>query len=104
MSEREEIRESADGGEQTADELGGIAGSRISRRSLLKRAAAGGALLSTPALLAACGGDDDEEAEEGAEAAGGETAAKSDLTFYSVTHGESGNVFWAIYRNGIRDA
>ena len=25
------------------------------------------------------------------------------MTFYSVTHGESGNVFWAIYRNGIRD-
>ena len=103
MSEREEIRES-DEGRDRPDELGGIAGSRISRRSLLKRAAAGGALLSTPALLAACGGDDEEEAAEGAEAAGGEQAAKADMTFYSVTHGESGNVFWAIYRNGIRDA
>jgi simple sugar transport system substrate-binding protein len=75
----------------------------ISRASLLKRAALGGAgAASLPALLAACGGEE--------EAAGTTTAAQTqqggqqgNLTFYSVTHGESGNVFWAIYRNGIRD-
>jgi simple sugar transport system substrate-binding protein len=74
----------------------------LSRRELLKRAGIGGAAgLSLPALLAACGGDD-----EGGEAAGGGGggAEQTDLTFYSVTHGESGNPFWAIYRNGIRDA
>ena len=51
-------------------------------------------------LLAACdiGGDDDEEAAGTTTAA----ASQSNLNFYS-THGESGNVFWAIYRNGIRD-
>jgi ABC-type sugar transport system substrate-binding protein len=75
----------------------------VSRRTLLRRAALGGAALSaTPALLAACGGDDGggEAATNTATAAG---TAKRDLTYYSVTHGESGNVFWAIYRNGIRD-
>jgi simple sugar transport system substrate-binding protein len=71
----------------------------LSRRQLLQRAAIGGAALSTPAILAACGGDDGGNGENGEEAGGG-----SGLTFYSVTHGESGNVFWAIYRNGIRDA
>jgi simple sugar transport system substrate-binding protein len=76
----------------------------ISRRTLLRRAAVGGAALSTAPLLAACdiGGDDDDEAEGTETAAQGEDA-QSDLTFYSVTHGESGNVFWAIYRKGIRD-
>lgn len=74
----------------------------LSRRGLLKGAAVGGAALSLPAIAAACGGDDEEEAVTPApEAAGG--AEPTDLTFYSVTHGESGNVFWAIYRNGIRD-
>jgi simple sugar transport system substrate-binding protein len=73
----------------------------VSRRSLLKGAAAGGAALSLPAIAAACGGDDEEEEAPAPEAVpGGE---QTDLTFYSVTHGESGNVFWAIYRNGIRD-
>jgi simple sugar transport system substrate-binding protein len=77
----------------------------LSRASLFRRAAAGGAAgLSLPALLAACGGDDDDENGEAqptqteTEAGGGQR-----LTFYSVTHGETGNVFWAIYRNGIRD-
>jgi simple sugar transport system substrate-binding protein len=74
--------------------------SALSRRELLKRAGIGGAAaLSLPTLLAACGGGDEEAQEEG----GGGGAQKTDLTFYSVTHGESGNVFWAIYRNGIRD-
>jgi simple sugar transport system substrate-binding protein len=68
----------------------------ISRRSLLKGAAVGGAMLSVPAAAAACGGEDEEGQPTGG-------AEKTDLTFYSVTHGESGNVFWAIYRNGIRD-
>jgi simple sugar transport system substrate-binding protein len=76
----------------------------VSRRTLLRRAAIGGAALSTAPLLAACdiGGDDDDDGE----AAETETQAagnQSNLNFYSVTHGESGNVFWAIYRNGIRD-
>jgi simple sugar transport system substrate-binding protein len=75
----------------------------VSRRTLLRRAAVGGAALSTAPLLAACdiGGDDDEEAEDTTETAA--QGGQSNLTFYSVTHGESGNVFWAIYRNGIRD-
>ena len=76
----------------------------LSRRELLKRVGVGGAAgLSLPALLAACGGGNGEEEEQ--QAAGGQEggAEKTDLTFYSVTHGESGNVFWAIYRNGIRD-
>jgi simple sugar transport system substrate-binding protein len=68
----------------------------ISRRSLLKGAAVGGAMLSVPAAAAACGGEDEEGQPTGG-------AEKTDLTFYSITHGESGNVFWAIYRNGIRD-
>ena len=76
----------------------------VSRRTLLRRAAVGGAALSTPALLAACdiGGDDNESA--GTTTATEAAANQSNLNFYSVTHGESGNVFWAIYRNGIRDA
>jgi simple sugar transport system substrate-binding protein len=74
----------------------------ISRRTLFKRAGIGAGALSLPALLAACGGDDeDEEAATTTAAAPAQTGKK--LTFYSVTHGESGNVFWAIYRNGIRD-
>jgi simple sugar transport system substrate-binding protein len=73
----------------------------ISRRTLFKRAGIGASALSLPALLAACGGDDDEEAAP-KEAAPAQAGGKK-LTFYSVTHGESGNVFWAIYRNGIRD-
>ncbi len=75
----------------------------VSRRTLLRRAAVGGAALSTPALLAACdiGGDDNESA--GTTTATEAAANQSNLNFYSVTHGESGNVFWAIYRNGIRD-
>jgi simple sugar transport system substrate-binding protein len=74
----------------------------VSRRTLLRGAALGGAALSTPALLAACGGDD-EGGEAAATTQTGTSGAKRNLTFYSVTHGESGNVFWAIYRNGIRD-
>src|ERR687891_803976 len=76
----------------------------ISRRSLVRGAAVGGMALSTPALLAACGGDDDEEAADTTATTAAETTGQaSKMTFYSVTHGESGNVFWAIYRNGIRD-
>jgi simple sugar transport system substrate-binding protein len=77
----------------------------VSRRTLIRRAALGGAALSTPALLAACdvGGDDDEDGEAAADTQAQGTGTQRDLTFYSVTHGESGNVFWAIYRNGIRD-
>jgi simple sugar transport system substrate-binding protein len=76
-----------------------LTSSGLSRRELLKRAGIGGAAaISLPTLLAACGGDDEAAQEEG-----GGGAQKTDLTFYSVTHGESGNVFWAIYRNGIRD-
>jgi|RhiMethySRZTD1v2_1073278.scaffolds.fasta_scaffold81183_3 simple sugar transport system substrate-binding protein len=75
----------------------------VSRRTLLRRAAIGGAAFSATGLLAACdvGGDDNNNAE----AAGTTTGAssQSNLNFYSVTHGESGNVFWAIYRNGIKD-
>jgi simple sugar transport system substrate-binding protein len=82
-------------------DLESLARQGLSRRQLLQRAAIGGAALSTPALLAACGGDGDENGGNG-EAAGGD--GERSLTFYSVTHGESGNVFWAIYRNGIRDA
>jgi simple sugar transport system substrate-binding protein len=73
----------------------------ISRRTLFKRAGIGAGALSIPALLAACGGDDDDEAAATTAAPAQEGGKK--LTFYSVTHGESGNVFWAIYRNGIRD-
>jgi simple sugar transport system substrate-binding protein len=72
----------------------------FSRRNLVKGAAVGGLALGTPALLAACGGDDEDEA---APQQTGAAAQQTDLTFYSVTHGESGNVFWAIYRKGIRD-
>ena len=76
----------------------------VSRRTLLRRAALGGAALTTPALLAACDiGDDDGEEAAGTETAARETGEQRNLTYYSVTHGESGNVFWAIYRNGIRD-
>src|SRR5918995_519587 len=74
----------------------------VSRRTLLRRAALGGAALTTPALLAACDiGDDDGEEAAGTETAARETGEQRNLTYYSVTHGESGNVFWAIYRNGI---
>jgi simple sugar transport system substrate-binding protein len=76
----------------------------VSRRTLLRRAAIGGAALSTAPLLAACdiGGDDDDG--EAADTTQTQTGGnQSNLTFYSVTHGESGNVFWAIYRKGIRD-
>jgi simple sugar transport system substrate-binding protein len=73
----------------------------FSRRSLVRGAAVGGLAIGTPALLAACGGDDDEEAAPQTET--GQAAQRTDMTFYSVTHGESGNVFWAIYRKGIRD-
>ncbi|MDQ4082118.1 MAG: sugar ABC transporter substrate-binding protein [Actinomycetota bacterium] len=87
------------------DVTGRLLDEQISRRQLLRRAAIGGAALSTPALLAACGGDDEEEAApEAGGGGGGGGGEQSNLTFYSVTHGESGNVFWAIYRNGIRDA
>jgi simple sugar transport system substrate-binding protein len=76
----------------------------VSRRTLLRRAAIGGAALSTAPLLAACDiGDDDEDGEAAATTGTQTSASQSNLTFYSVTHGESGNVFWAIYRNGIRD-
>jgi simple sugar transport system substrate-binding protein len=74
----------------------------VSRRTLLRGAALGGAALTTPALLAACGGDD-EGGDAAATTQTGAAGVKRNLTFYSVTHGESGNVFWAIYRNGIRD-
>jgi simple sugar transport system substrate-binding protein len=90
-----------------ADGLERLTGAGLSRRSLLRRAALGGAAaLTAPALLAACGGDEEAAAPTGAEAqteAAPAGAEPSGLTFYSVTHGESGNVFWAIYRNGIRD-
>jgi simple sugar transport system substrate-binding protein len=78
----------------------------VSRRTLLRRAAIGGAALSTAPLLAACdiGGDDDDGEAAGTETAAQGTGNQSNLTFYSVTHGESGNVFWAIYRKGLRDA
>jgi simple sugar transport system substrate-binding protein len=72
----------------------------ISRRTLFKRAGVGAGALSLPALLAACGGDDEEEAAPTPQA----PAQGKQFRFYSVTHGETGNVFWAIYRNGIRDA
>jgi simple sugar transport system substrate-binding protein len=76
----------------------------VSRRTLLRRAALGGAALTTPALLAACDiGDDDGEEAAGTETGAQETGEQRNLTYYSVTHGESGNVFWAIYRKGIRD-
>jgi simple sugar transport system substrate-binding protein len=76
----------------------------VSRRTLLRRAALGSAALTTPALLAACdvGGDDNNDSEAANTTAAAGTASTG-LTFYSVTHGESGNVFWAIYRNGLRD-
>ena len=75
----------------------------VSRRTLLRRAAIGGAAFSATGLLAACdvGGDDDNNAEAAGTTTGATT--QSNKTFYSVTHGESGNVFWAIYRNGIKD-
>ncbi|HEV8251621.1 MAG TPA: sugar ABC transporter substrate-binding protein [Gaiellaceae bacterium] len=76
----------------------------LSRASLLKRAAIGGAgAASLPALLAACGGGGEEAAQTTTGTQTQQGGQKSNLTFYSVTHGESGNVFWAIYRNGIRD-
>jgi simple sugar transport system substrate-binding protein len=98
------MTERREGPERERDELAGIFRDPISRRQLLRRAGIGAAALSTPALLAACGGDDDEGGGGGG---GGETqggGGQGSLTFYSVTHGESGNPFWAIYRNGIRDA
>jgi simple sugar transport system substrate-binding protein len=73
----------------------------LSRRGLLKGAAVGGAALSLPAIAAACGGNEEEAAETATQPT--PVGQKTGLTFYSVTHGESGNVFWAIYRNGIRD-
>src|SRR6266545_1950413 len=75
----------------------------VSRRTLLRGAALGSAALATPALLAACDVGDDDDNKEAANTTAAAGTAKSGLTFYSVTHGESGNVFWAIYRNGIRD-
>jgi len=104
MSEEEERQEENEQGK----EEGSLLESRISRRSLFKRAAIAGAALSIPAIAAACGGDDEEEAappppEEAPPAVETPAAEPTGLTFYSVTHGESGNVFWAIYRNGIRD-
>jgi simple sugar transport system substrate-binding protein len=77
----------------------------VSRRTLLRGAALGSAALATPTLLAGCnvGGSDSKKSTQAANTTAASTA-KSGLTFYSVTHGESGNVFWAIYRNGIRDA
>jgi simple sugar transport system substrate-binding protein len=95
MSERHQ-----DGLDRSPEDLAGIVKAPLSRRQLLRRAALGGAALSTPALLAACGGDDGAD-DSDTQAGGG--GGQSNLTFYSVTHGESGNVFWAIYRNGIRD-
>jgi len=87
------------------EEASGLLEQSLSRASLFRRAAVGGAAgLSLPALLAACGGDDDDEGDTSAQTATtGGTEGGQKLTFYSVTHGETGNVFWAIYRNGIRD-
>jgi simple sugar transport system substrate-binding protein len=86
------------------EEASGLFEQSLSRASLFKRAAVGGAAgLSLPALLAACGGDDDEGETSAQTGTAGQTEGGKKLTFYSVTHGESGNVFWAIYRNGIRD-
>jgi len=78
----------------------------VSRRTLLRGAALGGAALTTPALLAACdvGGDDNGNGEAAPTTGTATNGAQGNLTFYSVTHGESGNVFWAIYRKGLRDA
>ena len=92
--------------ENEQEGLGPFVNDPLSRRQLLRRAALGGAALSTPALLAACGGDDEEEGggAQQAQGGGGGGGEQRNLTFFSVTHGESGNVFWAIYRNGIRDA
>jgi simple sugar transport system substrate-binding protein len=87
--------------EEEKDLVGELTEAQISRRQLIKRAGVGAGALSLPAFLAACGGDDDEEAAATTTATAAQTGAKK--TFYSVTHGESGNVFWAIYRNGIRD-
>jgi simple sugar transport system substrate-binding protein len=75
----------------------------VSRRTLLRRAAIGGAALSAAPLLAACDIGDDDDDGEAAETETQGAGTQSNLNFYSVTHGESGNVFWAIYRNGIRD-
>lgn len=83
------------------DDLERLTPSGLSRRQLLQRAAVGGAALTTPAILAACGGDE-EGGGNGGGSAGGD--GEGSLTFYSVTHGETGNVFWGIYRNGLRDA
>ncbi len=74
----------------------------LSRRQLFKRAGIGGAALSLPAFLAACGGGGGKKAATTAATTAPAQGGKK-LTFYSITHGESGNVFWAIYRNGIRD-
>jgi len=105
------MNEEQDGQEENEhrEEDGSLLESRISRRSLFKRAAIAGAALSIPAIAAACGGDEEEEAAPPPEEAAppppevAPAAEPTGLTFYSVTHGESGNVFWAIYRNGIRD-
>jgi simple sugar transport system substrate-binding protein len=85
------------------NELGeGLINDPISRRQLIKRAGIGAGALSLPAFLAACGGGKKKKAAA-TTTVGTPAQTGKKLTFYSVTHGESGNVFWAIYRNGIRD-
>jgi simple sugar transport system substrate-binding protein len=99
MSEKNDERTD----EQQEDLLDSVANASISRRTLLRRTAAGGAALGVSSMLAGCfGGGDNEEAAT--TTAANTSAGGKRYTFYSVTHGESGNVFWAIYRNGIRDA
>jgi simple sugar transport system substrate-binding protein len=84
-------------------DAGGLLDQPFSRRTLIRRTAVGGAAVTLPLALTGCFHDDDDDEEAAATTATGTAAAATDLTFYSVTHGESGNVFWAIYRNGIRD-
>ncbi len=98
MSEKNDERT-----DEQEDLLESVANTSISRRTLLRRTAAGGAALGVSSMLAGCfGGGDNEEAAT--TTAANTSAGGKRYTFYSVTHGESGNVFWAIYRNGIRDA
>jgi simple sugar transport system substrate-binding protein len=99
MSESNENR-----GLEEQEDARGLLEHPFSRRKLIGTTV-GAAALTLPFAAAACGGDDDDDEAADTEAAGTTAAAgeQSNLNFYSVTHGESGNVFWAIYRNGIRD-
>src|ERR671934_3161949 len=99
MSEKNDERTD----EQQEDLLGSVANASISRRTLLRRTAVGGAALGVSSMLAGCfGGGDDEEAAGTTTAAANTSAGGKRYTFYSVTHGESGHAFLAIYRIGAR--